>query len=830
MSASLVGTRHRQSSQSHKTSVFATIGILALLLAGPAFGQAPALLWTTNIGATLFAVDADANAYANAGGAVIQLKSDGTILRTDSICPRSGIAIRDAAGNFYFAGLLPGHSYNGSDTAFDPQDFGGVVLSNMPVYLVKYSATGQLLWATNAGPTSVKNNSIGVQDFVMDNLGNSVVSFRYNLGSATAYQTTAKFDSSGALGWISTATIGTGAQVRRLTALSSANFYSLTYIDLGSAFLDRFDASGVGVAITNWAGPFAYNTDPPHVVLDSVGDMYNMEGYPNPINLTKRTPAGTVRWSVNTGTTQRGVGIDQYDGVYVASEINELSRYDSDGNLAWTRSLPAKCVSLLVDPSGNRFLALSGGMVARLGGETLALPAITNALVGTKTFAGSNWVFSIGATGSVPLRYYWLLDDVPLPGKTNATLNLTNLSPGQSGNYSVIVSNFVGSVTSAPALLTVKGVGIFLGSQMLTNGTYNFLTSPTLSILSVFPNGSIFYTLDGSAPSFASTTYTGTFAVSSNATVRALGYSADFSQSEEADPVDIVLPPKHTLTTSTVGPGSIALNPPGGIYTNSTVVTATATPSAGWTFLYWKGDAFGGNAKTSVAMDQDKSIQAVFGTTLSTTVAGNGRVDPSGGVYPYGSVIRLTGIPDAGNYFGVWGNAASGSANPLYFTVTNPNPTVSSLFAPLSAGQSALTVLINGPGAIQANPAGSVFATNQSVNLTATPLAGQGFRNWSGDASGTQNPVSVAMTQSRVVTANFTNWPVLVANPPGLTPQGFQMTVLSGPGLIYQIQGSSNLGTWTDLGVVTNTSGTTLFTDLSATNLPQRFYRGTAWP
>jgi len=229
-------------------------------------------------------------------------------------------------------------------------------------------------------------------------------------------------------------------------------------------------------------------------------------------------------------------------------------------------------------------------------------------------------------------------------------------------------------------------------------------------------------------------------------------------------------------------------------------------------------------------MDQDRSIQAVFGTTLSTTVAGNGLVSPSGGVYAYGSVVRLTGIPEAGSYFGVWGNAASGSANPLYFTMTNSNPTVSSLFAPLPASQAALTVLINGPGTVESSPTGNVFATNQTVSLTASPLAGQGFVSWSGDAGGTQNPVNVAMTQSRVVTANFTNWPVLVANEQSLTPQGFRVTVLSGTGLVYQIQGSANLGTWTNLGVVTNTTGQSQFTDPAGTNSLMRFYRGLTWP
>jgi len=55
------------------------------------------------------------------------------------------------------------------------------------------------------------------------------------------------------------------------------------------------------------------------------------------------------------------------------------------------------------------------------------------------------------------------------------------------------------------------------------------------------------------------------------------------------------------------------------------------------------------------------------------------------------------------------------------------------------------------------------------VTLTASPAALQAFDSWSGDASGTQNPLTLVMSQSRIVTANF-----IVATPPVFTgqPQG----------------------------------------------------------
>ncbi len=67
------------------------------------------------------------------------------------------------------------------------------------------------------------------------------------------------------------------------------------------------------------------------------------------------------------------------------------------------------------------------------------------------TGPGSVAEFSVIATGRPPLTYQWLVDGSPLSGATNYTLNIYNPSAGAQGtNYSVVISNASGSVTSAP--------------------------------------------------------------------------------------------------------------------------------------------------------------------------------------------------------------------------------------------------------------------------------------------------------------------------------------------------------------------------------------------
>jgi len=826
------------------------ICILAVLATIQSYGQAPGLVWTANVGATLFAVDANTNVYANSGGAVIKLNGAGQPLQTNTICPIPGLARRDAAGNFYFAGNFDG-----------TQNFGGITLvggwTNSPFppwqwrpgypthFVAKYDSAGVLQWVNSFGNYTVTDNRL--TDLLVDSTG-AVYAGHIGgdtFGSGQPWIT--RLSNTGLIQWSGKHGLFGGDSTVKLGGLTASNCLSMIRNAVYELGFGRISTDGVVTSILQ-APPAEYplsgttsdstNTKP---VMDNLGRaiiagrcQFLEAGCSGQRYLRKYELDGTNAWSVVTSLVDQWVlARDNGENIYLGGSDGLFALYDTNGSLHWTNNYGKKIVTMLVDGSDNRFVGFADGSIARIGPDLSPLPPeILSGPQGQTLFTGSNITLTASATGSLPLQYRWRFNGTDIPDATNSVLTLNNLGPTQSGYYSVVVTNAGGSVTSAPALVRIKSVQFFLGDAMLTNGTYSFQIPPTLSILTAFTNGSSFFTLDGSAPTFASTSYTAPFVVQSNATVRALGYSADFSQSEEADPVTIVLPAQRILSTSTIGPGSITLNPPGGLYPASSVVTAFATPSPGWTFLYWKGDAFGTSQSTSVTMDQDKSIQAVFGTTLSTTVAGSGQVlvYPPGGIYPYGTTVRLTGVPQPGNYFGVWGNAASGTANPLYFTLTNANPTVSSLFVSLSAGQAALTILINGPGTFQVTPAGNVFSIIQTVNLTATPLAGQGFINWSGDATGTQNPLSVAMTQSRIVTANFTNWPVLVANQQSLTPEGFRLSVLSGTGLVYKIQGSTNLGNWTDLGVITNTAGQSYFTDPAGTNSPMRFYRGTAWP
>lgn len=83
-------------------------------------------------------------------------------------------------------------------------------------------------------------------------------------------------------------------------------------------------------------------------------------------------------------------------------------------------------------------------------------PGIVTAPTNLTVTAGQDVSFVVAASGTAPLSYQWRFKGAPLTNQTAATLTLSAVTPDQAGSYDVVVSNPVGSVTSAPAVLTVN--------------------------------------------------------------------------------------------------------------------------------------------------------------------------------------------------------------------------------------------------------------------------------------------------------------------------------------------------------------------------------------
>src|SRR6266508_2198273 len=84
-----------------------------------------------------------------------------------------------------------------------------------------------------------------------------------------------------------------------------------------------------------------------------------------------------------------------------------------------------------------------------------------NQVVGPGETAG----FSVVATGELPLTFQWRFNNANIGGATGDALLLQNVSTNNEGEFRVVVTNPSGSVTSAPALLTIDSDGDGMGDS-----------------------------------------------------------------------------------------------------------------------------------------------------------------------------------------------------------------------------------------------------------------------------------------------------------------------------------------------------------------------------
>jgi uncharacterized repeat protein (TIGR02543 family) len=144
-----------------------------------------------------------------------------------------------------------------------------------------------------------------------------------------------------------------------------------------------------------------------------------------------------------------------------------------------------------------------------------------------------------------------------------------------------------------------------------------------------------------------------------------------------------------------------------------------------------------------------------------STSASNGDINVSpgpncgGGKYLEGTELTLTAQADSGYYFAQWGGDLSGGTNPESLTM-NGNKNVTAQFNEDIPDYNLTTsVHPSGSGSVSVSPSGGTYQAGTEIELTANPSSGYVFSEWSGGATGGQNPRYITMDGDKNVTANF---------------------------------------------------------------------------
>ena len=339
-------------------------------------------------------------------------------------------------------------------------------------------------------------------------------------------------------------------------------------------------------------------------------------------------------------------------------------------------------------------------------------PSIATQPQGMTIVAGASASFSVTANGTAPFTYQWQKGGVNLAGATAATYSIASGQSGDAGNYTVVVTNSVGSVTSSAATLTVNGAA----------AAPSITTQPQPVTVTAGASASFSVVAGGTAP-LAYQWQKGGVAITG---ATAATFSIASAQATDAGNYAVVVSNGTGSVTSaaaalTVNAGN-SNNPPPVISVNplsQSVATGRSVSfsvtAAGTNTYQWQVSTDGGSTWSTV--------------TDNSSYSGSG-------------TARLT-ITNAGSTMNGY----------LYrATVTNTGGSTSSASVTLTVAAAVLP----GPASVLASGSGSLLVSDSNSNLVvtvtsagqATVLAGSSGQQGANDGSGSsalfRSPVGLA--------------------------------------------------------------------------------------
>jgi hypothetical protein len=90
--------------------------------------------------------------------------------------------------------------------------------------------------------------------------------------------------------------------------------------------------------------------------------------------------------------------------------------------------------------------------------EDVPPPAITSQPNGTTSFDGESFTLSVEASGQGPFEYQWNKDGVTIAGATSSSLEFSDVTDQDNGNYTVTITSPTGSTTSDVASLSIQSL------------------------------------------------------------------------------------------------------------------------------------------------------------------------------------------------------------------------------------------------------------------------------------------------------------------------------------------------------------------------------------
>jgi sugar lactone lactonase YvrE len=351
----------------------------------------------------------------------------------------------DAAGNVYVADT--------GNHAIRKVTRAGVVTT--------FAGTGEQAGnADGTGSAARFNQPMGI---VFDSAGNLYVS---DSGNTTIRKVT----SAGGV-----TTLATGVPGRGLSVDTGGNVY---VADPNGGVIRKVTAGGT-VSIVAGPGPFNAPTD---VAVDPTGSLFVADS----LNAVIRKIAvggavSTFAGQLNSSVVHDGaadaarfsyphsLAIDGTGNLYVteygARVVRKITTAGGVSSLGggpagYQRLTGLGRDALFMTPQGISVDA--GGTIAFVDeqmvhrGERAGSPSITTQPQSQTVASGGSVQFSVAAAGAPEPTYQWYFNGTAFSGGTSSTLSFSSARATDAGDYTVVVANSLGSVTSSKATLTVN--------------------------------------------------------------------------------------------------------------------------------------------------------------------------------------------------------------------------------------------------------------------------------------------------------------------------------------------------------------------------------------
>jgi hypothetical protein len=770
----------------------------------------------------------------------------------------------DAAGNSYLAGGFDG-----------PANFGGIAVTGHPqsgamniwwpsTFIAKYDATGSILWvrqvSTNLDVGRVRSVTIDAQGAAYlagDIWQATVANFTYNPSNARYFA--AKVEDPGRVTWQIQG--GGGAYdyqnppyVGNSISLDSSGNLFLTGYFIGSfsigstnlvsegdrdIFAMKFNSQG-SVVWVKQAG-LVFRDSANGVSVDVNGNAYlcgsfydstrfdstNLSGNSDDVFLAKLPAIAPVAPTITTQPQSQSV-LERSNVVFsvVAAGTDPLIyQWQLNGSsLSGRTNFSLTITNVQATNQGDYRVIVSnlGGSVTSVVATLMVayLPSFTNQPQSQIVPAGTNAVLSVLAGGTQPLRFQWRLNGTNVVNATNAVLVVSNAQPVNGGNYTVVVTNDHGAVTSSIASLMVRyllTVNI-VGTGTVTRNPTGDLYPPNFAVsLAASPGAGYAFNLwSGDAIGDANPL---SITMTSNKTVQ-----ANFSST--------------AVTIAIQGQGTVSKAPDKAFYAVGEQVTLSAMPAHWFEFSSW-GDGSTANPRV-ITIGPSNSYSVIFSptTALETVTFGNAtRTAPVGMpiIFVDGEFVITTEITQLGD-----AEIAMQTTFPngtILFTLDGTEPTAFSYLyvGPFTINRTrtiravaydaefansweadpievtivptySVFATTTGGGSISVSPTNPDFPSNTVATITATPNPGWSLLQWLGDAQGTNPVVTLLMDADRCVEAIFGttlgttasgNGSVAIDPVAAMYPYGWTVALTAIPqnGNAFAVWGDSGRGT-----------------------------------